>query len=468
VNQARGYRESSTRRNFGKIQVSLVFSGTSTSENCLRTCEMCKIDTYTCHIHTYILKITQVFNTRTNTTEDEAYVIPTEYAVVDARDKMQEILEREHGKVARAVSTERIIILTVKSPHVPSIDLIDMPGFVSTPEDMKTKTRQLIESHISKHGQYSLFLATGRAIVAPNMSVAMEIVQDKQLQDRTIGVFTMCDHAMALRDFPRPFLERLNVSPRDDSGAVALEPHGWVCVMDAQEGNETEESERSNFARLKQQALAEEACMSAKMASAMKDSNAACGCRALIDEINTQFMQFLKESWGPKTVKLLCNALEDTSKENSALGLPAFRVEGIEHAIKAREGAVAEANRLLERECEEPVQSFCTQVLKPWKDKFIKITTQGMVDLSPLMLIQEVKGAKRGTRGNLQRGYLQVGSVLDFSRESGLTGTHSDSVASIWLQPWAFPFVPVKDTSIGCTDVAACKRKDQQGSSDID
>jgi hypothetical protein len=39
----------------------------------------------------------EVFNTKTNKTEEEAYVIPTEYGAVDVRGKMQEIIAKEHA-----------------------------------------------------------------------------------------------------------------------------------------------------------------------------------------------------------------------------------------------------------------------------------------------------------------------------------------------------------------------------------
>ncbi len=75
---------------------------------------------------------------------------------IDVRDKMKEILERENVQI----STERIIVVSVKSPYVPSIDLVDMPGLVTAPHQVKELTRQVVNEHITKHGAYSIFLAT--------------------------------------------------------------------------------------------------------------------------------------------------------------------------------------------------------------------------------------------------------------------------------------------------------------------
>jgi hypothetical protein len=325
----------------------------------------------------------EVFNTRTHTTEEEAYVIPTEFGSVDVRDKMQEIISKEYGDVARAVSTERIIILTIRSPHVPSIDLIDMPGFVSTPEDLKNRTRKLVEQHISKHGQHSLFLATVRATVAPNTSVALDIVQSKKLQSRTVGVFSMCDHAVAVPDCRQAFLERLQARPPPDCGAVDLDPYGWVCVMNAKSSNKEDNDAQTNasFARLKDQAFAEDEFMREKLPALLLSGNAGCG--ALIERLSRQFMQFLKDSWGPKTVKLLHEALHDARVENIALGLPAYHTGGLEQSAQARQGAVDDAKSRLETGKKIIVQGCCGKMLGSLKKRLQGLTAARLVNMDP-------------------------------------------------------------------------------------
>jgi hypothetical protein len=215
----------------------------------------------------------EVWNTRTQSLEEEAHVIPEEFAFMHIREKIQDIIKRECGEACRAVSMEHVIIVTIKSPYVPSVDLVDLPGIVGAPEDLKHRTSELVESQIAMHGQSSLFLATLRATLAPNSSVAMDIVQTKKLQDRTVGVFTMCDHAMALPDCKEAFLERLMPNPPPDSGLVNLDSYGWVCVMNAnpecQNDVQHKESEGSaciHSMRLRQQAHAEDTFLKEKMA----------------------------------------------------------------------------------------------------------------------------------------------------------------------------------------------------------
>ncbi len=299
----------------------------------------------------------EVFNTQTNQTEEEAYVIPTEFGVTDVTAKMQEIIAKEHGDLARAVSTQRIIILTIEGPHVPSIDLIDMPGLVSAPTELKAQTAEIFDKHMAKFSPCSLFLATVRATTAPNTSLAIEMIQARGLHNRTVGVFTMCDHAMAIPDFQNAFLERIQPHPPVDCGAVALEPYGWVCVMNAPVDVQQQSAVNTcaNFARLKCQAAAEEAFMREKMPTAFQEGRA--GCDALVQRLSTLFMQFISRSWVPRTIQLIDKALDDTRLENTNLGLPEFDRPGSDHAQRAREACVADAKRKLQHSKRELVEA---------------------------------------------------------------------------------------------------------------
>ena len=293
---------------------------------------------------------------------------------------MQEIIEREHGSAAEGVSTERIIILTIKSPYVPSIDMVDLPGLVMAPESMKQGTRQVVEDHVQRHGQYSIYLATVAATLAPNQSPAMEIVQSHELEGRTIGVLTKCDHAMAIADEREVLVERLQAAPPAGCGAVRLDPHGWVCVMNAptQAQAVSESQAGCSFARLKQQALEEEAFMRDKMAGVV-DAELA-GCRALVKLINQVFVLFLVGTWAPKTMRLLDEAVEKAEGENARMGLPEFDEEGggDDGAERARDLAVKEAVRKMESGTAGLVQGCWRDVLEPLKRTLVGITGESI------------------------------------------------------------------------------------------
>jgi hypothetical protein len=193
----------------------------------------------------------------------------------------------------------------------------------------------------------------------------------------------MCDHAVAVPDCRQAFLERLQPKPPPDCGAVDLEPYGWVCVMNAKSNsNESVDAQtNASFARLKHQAHAEDEFMREKLPALLLAGNAGCG--ALIERLTRQFMQFLKESWGPKTVKLLHEALEDATMENLALGLPAFNLAGPKHASDARQHAVADAKARLERGKRDIVQGCCGKALAALKKRLKAVTSASFLNLDP-------------------------------------------------------------------------------------
>jgi hypothetical protein len=99
----------------------------------------------------------------------------------------------------RGVSSSRIIILHVTNPDVPFLDLVDMPGLVSVPSgnepsDLASQTLALVKGHIqSEHGANSLYLAVVKATIAPNISVALQLLHEADVCEKTFGVFTFCD-----------------------------------------------------------------------------------------------------------------------------------------------------------------------------------------------------------------------------------------------------------------------------------
>jgi GTP-binding protein EngB required for normal cell division len=165
----------------------------------------------------------EVYSLVNNRTEEGPFEVPMQSGALDVRDKMREVLEREHGRV-EGVSADRIIILHVHGPHVPSLDVVDMPGLIAAPAGLREQTRALIERQVERHGAYSMYLAVVPAGQRPNTSIAMEVVQGKGLEGRTLGVFTKCDELVVQG---RAKVKRLlRNDPNAELGGVALAPHG--------------------------------------------------------------------------------------------------------------------------------------------------------------------------------------------------------------------------------------------------
>ena len=353
-----------------------------------------------------------VFNVNTNKVEEGPYIIPSASGAVDVREKMQEIISRENAQL-QGVSTERIIILQVEGPSVPSIDLVDMPGLLAAPQELREKTRSLVERHIRSHGAYSMYLAVVPGAVAPNNSVVMDLVQTHHLQPKTFGVFTMCDE-IPPRECAR-FKRRLERPPPDNVGGIALEPHGWVATM-----NRPGDKEANSFARLRAQAAAEVDFFRKALPDLVSEDLATCG--ALMGRLKAMFLHYVQDSWAPATFRMLDEARRVAAVDNALLGLPAFKAK--DHAA-ARDAAVAAAKKILADLEPHWVEACCTAVLVPLKAQLAVLAQQSLQGLAPCevagRLIEQKKAVLAAVKGGAEGWANKWGEMLKAKLESKIS-----------------------------------------------
>merc|ERR1719171_2608421 len=108
---------------------------------------------------------------------------------------MRELVKQDtdgHG-----VLDSKYVVLYVYHPTVPSLDLVDLPGFTNQ-EGRSEKVKAIIKKEIENDkatGNHSMFLAVVPASARPNTNVAVSFLKDNGLQDRAFGVFSQCDEA---------------------------------------------------------------------------------------------------------------------------------------------------------------------------------------------------------------------------------------------------------------------------------
>ena len=102
------------------------------------------------------------------------------------------------------------------------MNLLDLPGIVAAPDEIKQATETLVTSHVVAHRESSVFLAIVPAVDSPRDSPALALVARHALQDRTIGVITKCDR---LEDEEHELLRERLANERTET-SVVLEPYG--------------------------------------------------------------------------------------------------------------------------------------------------------------------------------------------------------------------------------------------------
>ena len=161
----------------------------------------------------------EVFNLTTSQTEEGPRMVSYQSGSVEVKEMMDRIL----GGCNKRISSDHVIIVHMQGPHIPSIDLVDMPGLTTTNE-LREQTANLIERHIQLHKDSSIYLMVVPATCPPNTSPVVQLVQSHHLESRTIGVFTMCDDVVQRKISS---LAAHLPNPTDSChGGVALEPHG--------------------------------------------------------------------------------------------------------------------------------------------------------------------------------------------------------------------------------------------------
>ena len=140
----------------------------------------------------------EVINLKTGSQQKGSlHTIPMDGADAAIRTVMEEIVRSQNEEVT-GVNLDQMLVLHVQSPDVPSLDLVDTPGLVSTaakgePEDMPEQTRSLVQTHIDENQDHSLYLCVVPGTAPPNLSLALKMVKDNRLEEQTICAVTKCD-----------------------------------------------------------------------------------------------------------------------------------------------------------------------------------------------------------------------------------------------------------------------------------
>ena len=243
------------------------------------------------------------------------YPVPAANAEFDVRAEMQNIMNDVYGELDDnvGVSGEKIIIVRINRPDVPTLDLIDMPGLVST-GPRQVASRKIITDHIDRHqGDDSLlYLFVVPAGERPSGDLASQIIEKYGLQDKTFGVFTKCDK-LTDEDDVDDFMEKLKAGQRgsdekaaEDNGTVLLKKYGWVATSTKEIRDET----LGAFMRLRRQARSEfEFFMDGQQARmGLRDltlTDGAATVPMLIKQLNDMFKNYLHKTWVPKTLEKL-------------------------------------------------------------------------------------------------------------------------------------------------------------------
>eukprot|EP00041_Stephanoeca_diplocostata_P002415 m.26379 g.26379 ORF g.26379 m.26379 type:complete len:1069 (+) comp13313_c0_seq3:164-3370(+) len=295
----------------------------------------------------------ETWDTHANDRIGNVKIIPLETGVIDIRDAMTEALSGFAGRLR----TDRELRVCIVSPTLPPINLVDLPGTVEHPADLRTSTHALVNQYMSEHSADSMYLVVNRADSSPNSSGVMQHISENNTADRSIGVLTFCDKLDTGGVDYRLLRGWVHNAP-DTPDNVPLEPHGYVAVMNAEPLNARGES---NHARLVRQAQSEEPWFRGHGLGDLVDDNKA-GAGALIGRINDMYIAHVFNAFVPDTMQRLLVERADCDAECDRLGQPSC-IEQANECAALREAAQEVAQTLLEPCFARAHEAFATQIL---------------------------------------------------------------------------------------------------------
>ena len=97
----------------------------------------------------------------------------TPFPMANGEEHVRQAMEKlvkEQNQSLSGVTSKRALVLHIHSPTVPNIDLVDLPGLVSgprkgEPEDIAQQTESLVEQHVRKNKDQSLFMCVVPAAI---------------------------------------------------------------------------------------------------------------------------------------------------------------------------------------------------------------------------------------------------------------------------------------------------------------
>ncbi|KAF4316058.1 hypothetical protein BBO99_00008923 [Phytophthora kernoviae] len=158
--------------------------------------------------------------------------LTAEQAAERMSEWMEMIVKEENEEKKLKGVVDHVLEIEVRSPHVPNLNLIDLPGIVAgrlidEPDDMMQRTRALVEKYLQM--PHTLVLAVIPAFERVRNSQAFQLVQQYDLMDSTIGVLTMVDRSLDTSNPEGPLAEIMNRLDGTSRDIVYLK-EGYVAV----------------------------------------------------------------------------------------------------------------------------------------------------------------------------------------------------------------------------------------------
>jgi hypothetical protein len=181
-----------------------------------------------------IAEISLKYNTPNNNGFVDGFPKPFIAALDNIREKisflMNELTAKDERK--RLIFDDIEIIVNINLPYCLNIDILDVPGLVTTSPVGSTQslpeiTHALALKVIKEHKDSSIFLLVNDVRIPPNQSRGCAIIEETKIQNQTLGVFTKMDIFISEDGDEVNDLHQLLTNEARNSFPVG---YGWLAI----------------------------------------------------------------------------------------------------------------------------------------------------------------------------------------------------------------------------------------------
>eukprot|EP01040_Poterioochromonas_malhamensis_P004878 gene4878-5232_t len=154
-------------------------------------------------------------------------------ALDNIREKIKEVMDDlvRNDPQHRMIIDDHEIIVKINLPYCLNVDILDLPGLVttspaSTTQNLPQVTKEIAMRVIREQRESSFFLLVNDVKTAPNQSRGCEVVQEAKIEGQTLGIFTKVDTFVSDDGSESAELQQL----LDSSRGGFLLGYGWMAA----------------------------------------------------------------------------------------------------------------------------------------------------------------------------------------------------------------------------------------------
>lgn len=261
-----------------------------------------------------------------------------EYGAIDSLCKIVERKMKQLVDAVKAVNAANEMVLdkeihvTITVPYAPDLELVDVPGIVSSgPGDIVAQTRALAESVLKAEPDCATVMFVCPAATQLSNSSSVALVSQPQLCSaaRCVGVFSMLDCINTSDDeytIPMMIGERISHSGNYPSSAAHKNvASSWLGVANRDTRSKKQKEEGTESLRMHAMDLYEDDFFGTKAADLIRHGlvtkPADClGAQAVRRAVQQKFERTITRIWCPQISERVVTHFWDAVKENSMIG----------------------------------------------------------------------------------------------------------------------------------------------------